>query len=86
MGQKSGKAKITSLIAQIIASIWISVWCAVKFVKGDSEVMDVILSGLAIAACFSPVYFNIMLDKIKDIRFGGRSNDNAEAEEKENVE
>ena len=32
---------------------------------------DIIGSGVAIAAVFSPVYFSIFLDKIKDIRTGG---------------
>jgi hypothetical protein len=33
--------------------------------------VDVMLSGVTIAACFLPVYFSIIMDKIKDIKFGG---------------
>ena len=70
--KKKGKAKISSLIAQIIAAIWVAVWSAMKFIKasGDINISDVIFSGFAIAACFSPVYFSLILDKIKNIRFG----------------
>lgn len=70
--KKKGKAKISSLIAQIIAAIWVAVWSAMKFIKagGDINIRDVIFSGFAIAACFSPVYFSLILDKIKNIRFG----------------
>jgi len=66
-------AKGSSLVAQIIAAIWIGAWSAVKFVKAPEaiDITDVMLSGLAIAACFLPVYFSIIMDKIKDIRFGG---------------
>ena len=36
------------------------------------EVTDIIYSGIAIAACFSPVYVSILFDKIKAIRFGDK--------------
>ena len=70
--KKKGKAKISSLIAQIIAAVWVAVWSAMKFIKasGDINISDVIFSGFAIAACFSPVYFSLILAKIKNIRFG----------------
>lgn len=68
--KKSYKAKTTSLIAQIIAALWVAVWCAKKFMTSGGETNDIILSGFAIAACFSPVYFNMILDKVKSIRFG----------------
>ena len=66
-------AKGSSLIAQIIASVWIAAWSVFKFVRapGAIEVQDVIFSGIGIAACFMPVYFSIILDKVRDIRFGG---------------
>lgn len=72
--KKQGKAKISSLIAQIIAAVWVAVWSAMKFIKasGDINISDVIFSGFAIAACFSPVYFNMLLDKIKKIKFGDK--------------
>lgn len=68
--QKGLKAKSTSLVAQIVASLWVAVWSGIKFFNGEGTTTDIILSGLAIAACFSPVYFNMLLDKIKAIRFG----------------
>ena len=66
----SGKS--SSLWAQIIAAAWIAGWSAYKFVSNASgiDMGDVMLSGLAIAACFTPVYFSIIMDKVKDIRFG----------------
>lgn len=69
--KKTGKAKITSLIAQIVAAIWVAVWSGKRFFDGGGTTTDIILSGFAIAACFSPVYFNMILDKIKNIKFGG---------------
>lgn len=67
---KKGKAKIASLIAQIVAALWVAGWSAKKFVTEPCSVTDIIFSGFAIAACFSPVYFNLILDKIKNIKFG----------------
>ena len=70
--QSTPSAKNSSLWAQIIAAIWIAGWSAYKFVSNSSaiDMADVMLSGLAIAACFTPVYFSIIMDKVKDIRFG----------------
>ena len=67
------KAKPISLKSQIIAAIWIAGWSAFKFASDSYsiEINDVIFSGLGIAACFSPVYLSIVMDKIKEIRFGG---------------
>lgn len=73
---KSIKAKDASLFGQIIAAVWIGGWDAFQFtrqiitgVKVDAS--DIIITGLAIAACFSPVYVSILFDKIKDIKLGG---------------
>lgn len=76
--KKKGKAKITSLVAQALAAFWIGFWNALQFAKMIKsgmhiEVTDIILSGLSIAACFSPVYFSMIMDKIKNIRFGDKS-------------
>lgn len=71
--KKTGKAKITSLIAQIVAAIWVAVWSGKRFFDGGGTTTDIILSGFAIAACFSPVYFNMILDKIKNIKFGSEN-------------
>ena len=64
------KAKTTSLIAQIIAALWVALWSAKNFIVSGGEINDIIFSGFAIAACFSPVYFNMILDKVKTIKFG----------------
>ena len=74
---KKAGAKEYSLLGQIFAAIWIVVWSALKFYKGiangqEVEVTDIIYSGIAIAACFSPVYVSILFDKIKAIRFGDK--------------
>lgn len=68
--EKKGKAKITSLIAQIVAALWVAFWSGKKFIDNGGSITDIIFSGFAIAACFSPVYFNLVLDKIKKIKFG----------------
>lgn len=66
-------AKGSSLIAQVIASVWIAGWSIFKFVSNPQniDISDVMFSGLGIAACFLPVYFSIIMDKIKDIKLGG---------------
>lgn len=67
------KPKKITFIGQIFCSIWIIGWSAYKFIKsGSIEITDVIYSALGITASFSPVYFSIMLDKIKEIRFGDK--------------
>lgn len=83
--KKTGKAKITSLVAQALAAFWIGFWNALQFAKMIKsgmhiKVTDIILSGLSIAACFSPVYFSMIMDKIKNIRFGDK-NENIEMEQ-----
>lgn len=67
---KTYKAKTTSLIAQIIAALWVALWSAKNFIVSGGEINDIIFSGFAIVACFSPVCFNMILDKIKIIKFG----------------
>lgn len=73
--KKGIKAKGASLWGQIIAALWIAGWNAAVFtraiIKGDElNELNIILSGLAIAACFIPVYFNLFMDKIKEIKLG----------------
>lgn len=70
--EKKIKAKNASLWGQIVAALWVAGWSAFKFIKNASSIdtNDVIFSGLAIAGCFSPVYFNLLLDKIKEIKWG----------------
>ena len=67
------KAKSTSLAGQIVASIWIAGWTAYKFISTgllNVTVYDIMMSGVGIAMCFTPVYFSILMDKVKEIRFG----------------
>lgn len=75
--KKGIKAKGASLWGQIIAAVWIGGWNAAQFIKdltGGVHVdgADIIVSGLAIAACFTPVYFNLIMDKIREIKLGGK--------------
>lgn len=69
------QAKPVSLKSQLIAAIWIAGWSAFKFMRTplDISVKDVLFSGIGIAACFSPVYLSIVLDKVKEIRFGDKN-------------
>ena len=74
--EKEIKAKSVSLIGQIIASVWVGGWCSAQFIKdivngNHIEITDILISGFAIAGCFVPVYFNMIMDKIKKIKFGG---------------
>jgi hypothetical protein len=67
--KKGLKAKSASLWGQIVGAVWIGGWGAYKLIqeKGAVDVKDIILLGLAIAACFVPVYFNMIMDKLHDI-------------------
>ena len=73
--KKGIKAKGASLWGQIAAAVWIGGWNAAQFIKDLTAGVhisgqDIIISGLAIAACFTPVYFNLIMDKIKEIKVG----------------
>ncbi len=73
--KKTVKAKSASLWGQIAAAVWIGGWNAAQFtnclIKGIAiNPTHIILSGLAIAACFTPVYFNLIMDKIREIKLG----------------
>lgn len=73
--KKGIKAKSASLYGQIAAALWIGGWNAAQFIKDivagqHIDGKEIILSGLAIAACFTPVYFNLIMDKIKEIKLG----------------
>ena len=72
--EKTIKAKTASLWGQIVAALWVASWSAFDFIKNFAsiQITDIIFSGLAIAACFSPVYFNLLLDKIKEIKWGDK--------------
>ena len=73
--KKGIKAKGASLWGQIAAAVWIGGWNAAQFArdifKGQHvSATEIILSGLAIAACFTPIYFNLIMDKVKEIKLG----------------
>lgn len=71
--KQNGSKKEYTFFAQIIASVWVAGWNAFQFVKtildgGKVDVLDIVISGFAIAGCYAPVYVSIILDKIKDIK------------------
>lgn len=69
--KKKRGAKQYSLFAQIFASVWVIVLTLCKgFGIVALEISDIIYSGIAIAGIFMPVYFSILLEKIRDIRWG----------------
>ena len=76
--QKSGlAAKDVSLKSMIAAAVWIGVLSIVKALWGlvsdkafGLTMSEIVLSGLMMAAVFSPVYLAIVLDKIRDIKIG----------------
>jgi hypothetical protein len=66
---KKAGAKQYSLFAQIFSGTWIVVLTILKGLKVITlETQDIIYTGIAVAAIFSPVYFSIFLDKIREIR------------------
>ena len=66
------KAKTASLLAQVAAALWITVWASILFSKTIDKITiwDIIIAGLGIAACCSPIYFNIVMDKVKEWKLG----------------
>lgn len=63
-------AKDYSLFSMIFSGVWI---ITLTLLKGFDVIKlsimeEIIPSGIAIAGVFSPIYFSIFLDKIKDIR------------------
>jgi len=79
--KKTISAKEISKWSMIIAGLWIAGLHLLKAFWGlispetifGLETGDIILSGVALAAIFTPVYFSIVLDKIKEIKLGGRN-------------
>jgi len=59
-------AKKSSLLAQTVSCIWISAWSAFKFLTETSSITiaDIVMSGVSVSACFSPIYISIIFDKI----------------------
>ena len=69
--EKGLKPKSTSFIGQIVAALWIMGFGAFFIIKNVSTIKatDIILFGFAVAACFTPIYFSIVMDKIKEIKW-----------------
>jgi len=70
VGQPTGPAKKSSLLAQIFGALWITGWSTHLFAFSGQPytVSDIVISGASIVAMFSPVFISIVLDKIKEIR------------------
>lgn len=68
--EKKLKAKPVSLIGQIVAAVWIAGFSSFYIIRNVEtiNIWDIVISGFAIAACFTPVYFNLIMDKIKDMK------------------
>jgi ABC-type nickel/cobalt efflux system permease component RcnA len=65
------QAKQSSLLAQVTAALWVAAMSVLKGLgKINMEMTDIILSGGAIAAVFSPVFVSIWREKIWDINWG----------------
>ena len=78
-------AKEISLVAMVIAGAWVMLLSLVKAFWGvlgifwepltkinfGLTVSDIVFSGIILAAIFTPVYFSIILDKVKEIKMGG---------------
>lgn len=64
--KKELKAKDVSLWGQILAVVWIIGFGAFYIIKNIStmEPMIIVWFGIAIVACFSPVYLNLLMEKI----------------------
>ncbi len=77
--KRTASAKEISKWSMVVAALWIGIlslvkaaWPALSAGKEFGLAMgDIILSGLALAAVFSPIYFSIFLEKIRDIKTGG---------------
>jgi hypothetical protein len=75
--KKGAGAKDVSFKSMIISAVWIgvltlakAVWCIFSDKAFGLTMNEIVLSGVVMAAVFSPVYLSIVLDKIKDIKVG----------------
>jgi hypothetical protein len=76
-GSKGVGAKGVSLASMIVAGVWIGLLSLLKAFWGvfsgkpfGLDMNEILLSGIVLAAIFTPVYLSIILDKIKDIKIG----------------
>jgi len=67
---KTVDKKEATFFAMIVSALWIAGWSAVKFLTDPigMDIKDVMLSGFAIAGCFSPVYINLIIKNLKDLK------------------
>jgi hypothetical protein len=79
IAEKKGRgAKDVSLASMVVAGVWIGALSLLKAFWGmltakefGLTMEEILLSGVVLAAIFTPVYLSIILDKIRDIRLGG---------------
>ena len=82
--EKKSSPKQISFFAMIISGVWIAILSLVKAFWGVLGVLiaplkdvhfgltigDIAFSGVILAAVFTPIYFSVILDKIKEIKWG----------------
>lgn len=71
--EKGLKAKGVSLWGQIIGAVWVagwSTWQNVNDILGGRHIdtADIGMQAAVIVACFSPIFINLVMDKIKAIK------------------
>jgi len=73
------KAREISKWSMVVAAIWIggltllrAFWGLISITAFGLDIWEIIISGLALAAVFTPIYFSIFMDKLKDIKLGVR--------------
>jgi hypothetical protein len=76
--KKGPGAKDVSLASMVAAGTWIGALSLLKAFWGlftqkefGLSMEEILLSGVVLAAIFTPVYLSIVLDKIRDIKLGG---------------
>jgi hypothetical protein len=76
-GSKRAGAKGVSLASMVVAGVWIGLLSLLKAFWGllsgkpfGLDMDEILVSGIVLAAIFTPVYLSIILDKIKDIKIG----------------
>jgi hypothetical protein len=76
--KKGPGAKDVSLASMVVAGVWIGAlsllkafWRLLAEKEFGLSMEEILLSGVVLAAIFTPVYLSIILDKIRDIRLGG---------------
>jgi len=77
--KKTVSAREVSKWSMVVAALWIAILSMLKafwsVISGPNSIFgldmnEIIYSGLALAAVFSPIYMSIMLDKLKELRNG----------------